>query len=169
MAERIGEWGADRDITAVHASSLERAQQTATPLSLRKGIGITTDDRLIESLNVFEGERFSVGDGVLRKPSAWRHLWNPWKPSWGEPYKEVVEWMMAAAHSARIAAGAHEALCVSHQLPIWILRSAIEGRPFFHDPRKRECTLASITSIVFDTEGNVTDLRYSEPARDLLP
>ena len=169
MADRIGEWGGEKDITSVHASSLERAQQTATPLALRKGISITTDDRLIESLNVFEGERFSVGDGVLRKPSAWRHLWNPWKPSWGEPYKEVVARMMAAAQAAHLAADGHEALCVSHQLPIWILRSAIEGRPFFHDPRKRECSLASVTSIVFDNEGNVTDLRYSEPARDLLP
>ena len=77
--------------------------------------------------------------------------------------------MMAAAQAARVAADGHEALCVSHQLPIWILRSSIEGRPFFHDPRKRECSLASVTSIVFDNEANVTDLRYSEPARDLLP
>ena len=41
---------------------------------------IVTDERVIESSNVFEGETFGVGDGVLRQPKAWRHLWNPLPP-----------------------------------------------------------------------------------------
>jgi broad specificity phosphatase PhoE len=168
MAERVAEWAADRDIKAVHASPLTRAQETAAPIAARVGLTVTTDERLIEASNVFEGKRFSVGDGVLWRPSAWRYLWNPLKPSWGEPYSEQVERMLDAAHAARHVASGHEAICVSHQLPIWILRSSLEGRRFLHDPRRRQCTLASLTSIVFNQDGQVTDVRYSEPAFDLL-
>lgn len=169
MAERVAEWATDRDIKVLHASPLTRAQETAAPIAAKLGLPITTDERLIEATNVFEGKRFSVGDGVLWRPSAWRYLWNPVRPSWGEPYTEQVDRMLEAAQAARRAAAGHEAICVSHQLPIWILRSSLEGRRFLHDPRHRECTLASLTSIVFNEDGQVTDVRYAEPARDLLP
>ena len=85
----------DRDITHLGSSPLERAQETARRWP-RRGLEIVTDQRVIESTNVFEGKRFGVGDSALRNPSTWRHLWNPLRPSWGEPYKEVVARMMAA-------------------------------------------------------------------------
>lgn len=169
MAAVLGKWSKDLDIAAVHASPLERAQQTAKPMADAHGLIIKTDERLIEAANVFEGKPFGVGDGVLRQPSAWPKLWNPWKPSWGEPYVEQVNRMLAAVFDARDAASGRDAIVVSHQLPIWILRSAIEGRRFLHDPRKRICTLASVTSIHFDDEGMIADLTYSEPAKHLLP
>ncbi len=71
---------------------------------------------------MFEGKRFGPGDRTLRRPAAWRHLWNPFRPSWGEPYKEIVARMMAAVDDARDAARGHEAVIVSHQLPIWTTR-----------------------------------------------
>jgi broad specificity phosphatase PhoE len=77
--------------------------------------------------------------------------------------------MLKALFLARDAAGGKDAICVSHQLPIWILRSAIEGRRLLHDPRKRECTLASVTSFELDSEGMITSVSYSEPAKYLLP
>ena len=169
MAKVLGEWAKPLNIGAVHASPLERAQQTAKPMADAHNLIINTDERLIEAANVFEGKPFGVGDGVLRKPSAWPKLWNPWKPSWGEPYVEQVNRMLAAVFAARDAANGKDAIVVSHQLPIWILRSAIEGRRFLHDPRKRICTLASVTSIHFDDEGLITNLTYSEPAKHLLP
>jgi broad specificity phosphatase PhoE len=169
MAKVLGEWSKPLNIGAIHASPLERAQQTAKPMADAHGLLIKTDERLIEAANVFEGKPFGVGDGVLRKPSAWPKLWNPWKPSWGEPYVEQVNRMLAAVFAARDAASGKDAIVVSHQLPIWILRSAIEGRSFLHDPRKRICTLASVTSIHFDNDGMVSDLTYSEPAKHLLP
>ena len=110
--------------------------------------------------------RFGVGDGVLKKPSAWRHLWNPMKPSWGEPYKEVVARMMSAVHDARIEATGHEAVIVSHQLPIWMARCDAEGRRLAHDPRKRQCNLASVTSFTF-VDGRVVAVDYAEPAAEL--
>ena len=169
MATTIGEWSKDIDLGALHVSPLQRAQETAAPIARAHGIEITTDERLIEAANIFEGQPFGIGDGVLRHPSAWRHLWNPWKPSWGEPYVEQINRMLAAVFNAHEAANGKDAICVSHQLPIWILLSAIEERPMFHDPRKRECSLASVTSIHFDDENVISGITYSEPARHLLP
>jgi len=168
MAQRIADTIGDRDITHVVASPLERAQETAAPLATARGLEVLSDVRLIESTNVFEGKRFSMGDGILRKPQVWPHLWNPVRPSWGEPYKAVAARMMAAVYDARDAARGHEAVVVSHQLPIWTTRLHVEGRRFLHDPRKRQCTLCSLTSVVFDGDRMVT-LQYSEPAADLIP
>lgn len=168
MAQRVADSIGDRDITHVVSSPLERAQQTATPLASVRGLAIRTDQRVIESTNVFEGETFGVGDGVLRRPRAWRHLWNPVRPSWGEPYKQVAARMMAGVYDARDAAAGHEAVVVSHQLPIWITRLHAESRAFFHDPRRRQCTLCSLTSLTFEDD-QLTTVRYSEPAADLIP
>lgn len=169
MAERIAQWGSDRPIAQIYASPLERAQQTATPIAQKKNLPIATDVRLIEAANIFEGKTFEVGSGVLLRPKSWKYLWNPWRPSWGEPYSELVDRMTEIAKFAASNNVGKESLCVSHQLPIWILRLSVEGRRFLHDPRKRECTLASITSLTFDSHLNITDIRYSEPCKDLLP
>lgn len=168
MAQALADWAATRDVAALHVSPLQRAQETAAPIAQRLGMEIVTDDRLIEADNIFEGKKFGVGDGALRNPAAWRHLWNPFRPSWGEPYVEQVARMQAAVEAARKSAEGAEAICVSHQLPIWITRSAYEGRSFLHDPRRRICTLASVTSLVFHDDQFV-ELKYSEPAGHLLP
>jgi broad specificity phosphatase PhoE len=168
MAQRVADAINGRDVTHVFASPMERAQETAAPVAESHGLDIITDPRVIESTNVFQGKRFGAGDGVLKRPSAWRHLWNPWRPSWGEPYKQLVARMMAAVHDAREAAAGHEAVIVSHQLPIWITRLHIERRSFLHDPRRRQCTLCSLTTLTFEGD-ELTTLRYSEPAADLLP
>ena len=167
MAQRAAEALAHRDITVVTASPLERAQQTAAPIAGEHGLTIGTDDDLIEADNVFEGERVSVGDGVLRQPRAWKHLYNPIRPSWGEPYVVVADRMRSAVARARDAALGHEAVLVSHQLPIWISRLDFEDRRFPHDPRRRQCSLASLTSLTFDGD-QLTAIIYTEPSADLL-
>jgi len=169
MAETLGEWSKPLNIGALHVSPLQRAQETAAPIARAHGLEITTDERLIEAGNVFEGKSFELGSGVLKHPASWRHLYNPWKPSWGEPYEEQINRMLAAVFAAHKAANGKDAIIVSHQLPIWILRSAIEGRSLLHDPRKRICTLASVTSIHFDDQGVISGLSYAEPAGHLLP
>ena len=169
MAEAVANWSKDLSLGAIHSSPLERAQQTATPIASLHGLKIKSDERLIEAANIFEGKPFGVGDGVLRQPKAWRHLWNPWRPSWGEPYKEQISRMQSAIEAARASANGKDALVVSHQLPILILRSSIEGRPLLHDPRRRQCSLASVTSFHFDASGRVVGLTYAEPAKHLLP
>ncbi|MBI0314786.1 histidine phosphatase family protein [Streptomyces javensis] len=168
MADRVADHLADRDVTHVVASPLERAQETAAPIAKTHGLDVASDERLIEAANVFQGKTFGVGDGALRKPGNWRHLTNPFRPSWGEPYVDQVVRMMAALGRARDAARGHEAVCVSHQLPIWIVRSFVERRRLWHDPRRRQCTLASLTSFTFRGD-RIVSVGYSEPARDLVP
>jgi broad specificity phosphatase PhoE len=168
MAERIAEHFEGEDLTYVVSSPLERAQETATPTAEAFGLSIATDDRLIEAGNVFEGKTFGVGDGSLRRPGHWRHLVNPFRPSWGEPYQEIAARMLAAIETARDAARGHEALAVSHQLPIWTARSFATGRRLWHDPRKRQCALASLTSFTY-RDDQLVSVSYQEPARDLLP
>ncbi len=168
MAERVAKTLAGRDVTHLVSSPMERAQETAQPSAEAFGLDIVTDDRVIEAANTFEGQAFGVGDGALRKPSTWKHLYNPFRPSWGEPYKDIVVRMLAAMHDAREAAAGHEALIVSHQLPVWIVRSYVEGRRLFHDPRKRQCSLASLTTFTYDGD-RVVSVAYSEPAADLVP
>lgn len=168
MAERVADHLAERDITHVVSSPLERAQETAAPIAGRHGLEIATDDRLIEAENIFQGKTFGVGDGSLKNPTHWKHLTNPFKPSWGEPYIEQVVRMMGALGAARDAARGHEAVCVSHQLPIWVTRSFVERRRLWHDPRNRQCSLASLTTFTYEGD-KIVSVGYSEPARDLLP
>ena len=165
MAKAAADFLAGRDITVLRCSPLDRAVETAAPIAAELGLPAVTDERLIEPTNHFEGMRFGVGDGSLRRPGHWVYLWNPFRPSWGEPYASVAARMLAAAADAARDADGHEAVCVSHQLPIWVTRLAAQGRRLWHDPRKRQCALGSVTSLTF-TGGRVTAVAYAQPSGD---
>ncbi len=170
MARRVAEHLADVPVTHLRCSPLERAQETMAPIAERFAhLDVTTDVRVIEAANVFEGEVFGPRNAILFKPSSWWHLRNPLRPSWGEPYHHIVRRMAAAVADAAASAGdGGQAVVVSHQLPIWMLRCHAEGRRLVHDPRRRQCTLASITSVTV-VDGHLVRVDYAEPARDLLP
>ena len=168
MANRIAETVADRDIAWIVSSPLERAQETASPIAAKLGLDIHTDERLTEATNVFQGQHLGAGGRSLLRLSNIKHLRNPFRPSWGEPYVEIVTRMRLAMADARMAADGQEALLVSHQLPIWIVRCAVEGRHLWHDPRTRECSLASLTTFTYEDRA-IVSVGYSEPAADLLP
>ena len=163
MAEHAAKAVAHRDVVAIVSSPLVRALETAAPVAAQFGLDVSTDDRLIEAANVFQGLTFGVGDGSLRRPAHWRYLVNPFRPSWGEPYRELAARMLAAVATARDTARGHEAVCVSHQLPIWTARSKVEGRHLWHDPRKRECALGSLTSFTF-ADDDIVRVDYVEPS-----
>jgi len=158
---------AERNIAHVVSSPLERAVQTAEPIAAQFKLDIATDERLLESGNFFEGKRFGVGDGALRHPRVWWQLRNPISPSWGEPYKAIAERMFAALLAAREAAEGREAVCISHQLPIWTLRRYVERKRLWHDPRNRQCGLASLTSFHFE-DTRIVGVGYQEPAAHLV-
>ncbi|MGH3496569.1 MAG: histidine phosphatase family protein [Nocardioidaceae bacterium] len=168
MARRVATWLDGHDLTHLVSSPLERAQQSALPIADAFGLQIHPDERVIEASNLFEGKVFGVGDGALRHPRTWWLLRNPLKPSWGEPYTAIVARMLAAVADARDAAAGHEAMIVSHQLPVWVTRLSLEGRRFLHDPRRRQCSLASVTSLTYAGD-RLVSVTYNEPARDLLP
>jgi broad specificity phosphatase PhoE len=163
MAVTAAGWFAGRDVTLLVSSPLERARQTAAPIAEVLALPITIDERLIEAGNAFEGLKVGVGDGALRQPKHWWKLRNPFRPSWGEPYVEIAARMQAAVEAARDTARGHEAVLVSHQLPIWTLRMHLEGRRYVHDPRRRECGLASVTSVTYEGD-RMSGISYAEPA-----
>ncbi|GAA6524879.1 histidine phosphatase family protein [Intrasporangium sp. DVR] len=165
MAELVARHLEPNDITVVVASPLERAQQTAAPIAASHHVQVRTDPRVLESTNYFEGRQVTTKD--LLHPSHWHMLRNPLKPSWGEAYDLVAARMLAAIEDTRRAAAGHEAVIVSHQLPIWTVRNQLEGRRLWHDPRRRECTLASLTSLTYE-DGELESVSYSEPAASLL-
>ena len=163
QSEAVAQALKDKDLVLVVASPLQRAQETAAPIAASRRLDIVTDPNLIESLNFFEGRRISPGDGAWRDPRVWWMLRNPFKPSWGEPYKEIAARMSTAIDKARAKAAGHEAVCVSHQLPVEILRRFLDDKRLPHDPRRRRCNLASLTSFVYDGD-QLVDIRYNEPA-----
>ena len=163
MAEKAAAWFTGRCVTHLVSSPLERAQQTARPIAAALDLPVQLDERLIEAGNAFEGLRVGVGDGALRDPRHWWKLRNPFRPSWGEPYVEIAARMLAAVEAARDAARGDAAVLVSHQLPIWTLRLHLEGRRYVHDPRHRQCGLASVTSLTYEGD-RFTGLSYAEPA-----
>jgi broad specificity phosphatase PhoE len=163
MAERVAKKISDRDIVHLVSSPLERARETSAPLAEALGLPMHIDDRLLEAANSFQGKPFGPGDRAWLHPTAWPRLHNPFRPSWGEPYRQIASRMLAAAWAARDVAEGHEAVCVSHQLPIWTLRRLVERKPLAHVPTHRQCGLASLTSITFDGD-RVLGVVYSEPA-----
>jgi broad specificity phosphatase PhoE len=164
QAQSAADWLARNDVVYVVSSPLERAQETAAPIAAVHGLSVETDADLIESWNHFEGEKVSPGDGALRDPRNWPRLRNPRMPSWGEPYEQVATRMQAALHRARVRAAGHDAVCVSHQLPVETLRRAITGRklPHLPLPHSRLCNLASITSFTFEGD-TLIRWGYTEP------
>ncbi len=164
MADVVAEHLADADLGLVVHSPLERTAETAAPTLARHDLTAVIDPRVIEAGNKFEGKRFRKR--LLLDPRRWWWMRDPTAPSWGESYHAIGKRMMAALEDARDHARGREALVVSHQLPIWTIRSVLEGRRLWHDPRRRQCNLASLTSVTFVGD-DVVDVTYSEPAAHL--
>lgn len=164
MAVRAAASLAGRDVTHLVSSPLERARETAASLATTFGLDVDVDARLIESANAFQGKRFALGaGGALRDPRSWWLLRDPRRPSWGEPYDDIARRVLAAVASARQTARGHEAVCISHQLPIYVARLALQGHRLWHNPRTRQCGLASITSFSYEDDELVA-IGYAEPA-----
>lgn len=169
MAERLAQYFDGTTFEQLRSSPLERARETIAPIAARRPeVPLRTDDRLIEADNYLAGQVFGKRNKALFDPRNWRYFTNPMRPSWGEPYRSVAARMGAVIREvAGELSPAGQALLVSHQLPIWVARLAAEGRKLPHDPRKRQCTLASVTTFRFAGE-RLVGVTYAEPARDLL-
>ena len=161
------------NIVYLTCSPLTRTRESAEPITELLGLEAHPDPRLIEGGNHFEGLHVNK-DELLRNPRHWPKLLNPTRPSWGEPYAEQAARMAAAirdaaAKAVELGGEGSEAIVVSHQLPIWMARRSAEGKFLPHDPRTRQCNLASVTSFHFDDlHGNSRpSISYCEPAADL--
>lgn len=151
------------DAFAFNVGTAHALTVAAVPLMLEHDLAVETDPDLIESANFFEGRRVGPGDGAWRDPRVWWQLRNPFTPSWGEPYVDIAARMTTAVDKARVRGAGHEVVCVSHQLPVWTLRLYLTGKRLWHDPRRRDCALASVTSLIYDGD-RLVDVVYSQPA-----
>lgn len=149
-----------RPVTALFASPLQRTRESAEPFAATFGLEPVIDERVIEPTNVFEGKRMRR---AVLNPVNWRHLRKPSRPSWGEPYADVIARMDAAMRDAWNSVDGGDVVIVSHQLPIWITHLAVAGEPLRHDPRKRRCALSSVTSFELDGD-RWREVAYAEPA-----
>ena len=177
MAERGAEAlpAKDPHIRALVSSPLQRAQETIAPRARTLDLPVTLEERVIEAQNDFEGTRVTK-DSLLRDPRSLFLVRNPLRPSWGEPYLDQALRVRAAMMTlrARLLEIAREegldevsGVIVSHQLPIWSTRLWTEGRPLAHDPRKRQCALASVTSFS-DGSGTLDAVEYDDIAGDMM-
>lgn len=164
MADAAAASFAGHPVTRLIASPLQRAQESAAPWAARFGLEIVTDERVIEPHNWFEGKRMNE---AVRYPAAWVQLRNPLKPSWGEAYRSVEARMLAAVESTWSETEGGEAVIVSHQMPIVMVARSVMGMGLPHDPRKRRCSLSSITTVRRDGDRFI-EVDYQEPARALL-
>lgn len=156
---------AGHEIAAVYASPLQRAQESAAPWSEAFGLPVHTDDRIIEPTNRFEGKR--MDRRTLINPKHWHLMRDPSVPSWGEPFVDIAARMLAAMRDAHERTESGEVVMVSHQLPIWMAHRAVAGKKLAHDPRKRRCSLSSVTSFAW-RDGAFTEVGYHDPAAELL-
>ncbi|AMO91444.1 histidine phosphatase super family protein [Corynebacterium simulans] len=166
MAARTAESFRGHDVTYLVASPLQRTQETAQPISKVTGLDVEIDKSVIESGNRFEGLRTKGWNSQLWNPLRWPLLRNPMQPSWGEPFEEIAARMVNAVESACDKAEGHEAIIVSHQLPIVMVQRTALGKRLAHAPWDRECDLASVTSLVFQDD-QLIDIFYSSPAQDI--
>ena len=164
MAVATSKFFRGRDVVYLAASPLERAQETARPIAEVTGCEVDTREDILEAGNTFEGLRTKGWRSQLINPVRWRHMTNPLEPSWGEPYQEIFQRMWGAVEDARDTAEGHEAVLVSHQLPIVMVQRHVQGKPLAH--ASRNCDLASVTSLVFDG-GDVVDWAYTTPAQHI--
>ena len=168
MAQRVAETIAERDIVHLRTSPLERAQETAAPLAAARGltpVARPAGDRV--------GQRLR-GQAVRRRrrrPAQAVGLAPP-----VEPVEAVVGRALQGGHRPDARRGVRRARRRARARGRDRLPPAadldhpagLEKRSFLHDPRKRQCTLCSLTSLQFDGDALRT-VSYSEPAGDLIP
>ena len=164
-AQSLAEEG--RVFTRLFTSPLERAQQSAGPLSEVLKLEIETEPGIIEPTNWFEGMVNNGPDAAFKKPRNWHKFYNPFRPSWGEAYRSVADRVIASMDRALASTPEGDIVMVSHQSPIWMAHRAIAGKPLFHNPAKRRCDLSSITSFT-KSDGKWVEVGYRSPAAPLL-
>lgn len=157
----------DRKVAALFASPLERAQQSARPIASALGLEIQTEDRIIEPTNFFEGKMNSGPKAAFKNPRYWYRFVNPFRPSWGEPYRQIATRVREAMNDAWENTRGGDIVMVAHQSPIWIAHLDITGKTLFHNPATRRCELSSITT--FEKRGERWfEVDYRTPAASLM-
>lgn len=168
MADLLGSWFANSQLDLLLSSPLERAQETMQPIAAQHpGLSVETDERLIEASNLMAGQPLKTKPLTFVKAANLKLYRNPFRPSWGEPYRQIADRMTSVVLDAALRVGSDgQAVLVSHQSPIWLCRLSFEGKRLVHSPLARQCRLASVTSFTI-RDGQCIGVGYVEPAIDL--
>ncbi|MGH2755411.1 MAG: histidine phosphatase family protein [Actinomycetota bacterium] len=151
-----------RDIVAVVASPLERAQETAATIAEPHGLEVGTDERFIESETFLEDLGRSVRY-FIRSPRAWWHFRNPLRPSWGESFLEIRRRVLEGIRELMDAHEGREVVVVSHQTPVQVARLALARRNVPPWIGLAPCSTGSVTSIDLKTDRVVSIAYYAPP------
>lgn len=162
-AEHLRSSGAK--VTRILASPLQRTLESARPITAKFNVPIEVVEQIIEPTNIFEGHQVSLKT-LARNPKFLLNLYNPYRPSWGEPFRQIQQRMTQAMEKAWFQTESGEVVMVSHQLPIWMVHRYSQGQRLAHDPRQRRCDLSSITSFEYKN-GSFQEIDYQDPARSL--
>ena len=147
-------------------SPLERTRQSAAPVAKEFGLELEIEERIIEPWNKLKGYPMGA-KALVANPGLAIHLYNPGRPSWGEPYREIADRMTEAALDAWENTSEGDVIFVSHQLPIWMTYRSAMGLRLPHNPQSRRCSLSSITSFEVDS-GRLLPVDYREPGMKLI-
>ena len=163
-AEELKSMGIDPKKLLV--SPLERTRQSAAPVAKEFGLELEIEERIIEPWNKLKGYPMGA-KALVANPGLAIHLYNPGRPSWGEPYREIADRMTEAALDAWESTSEGDVVFVSHQLPIWMTDRSAMGLRLPHNPQSRRCSLSSITSFEVDS-GRLLPVDYREPGMRLI-
>jgi broad specificity phosphatase PhoE len=106
---------------------------------------------IIETQSYLQGEY--ADRRVFLNPRNLRYFVNPFRPSWGEPYRSVAARMVRAVEAMRAAHPGEEVVAVSHMTPIQIARLAVEGRSLRPWLGNVPCRRGSVTTLEFGDDG----------------
>jgi broad specificity phosphatase PhoE len=160
---------------ALFSSPLDRTMETAAhlrdALNERRAaagdalLGITEDERLIEAENEFRGVRIGYGEGALWRHGNWRLLLHPMRPSWGESYAHIAERMSDFVFEKVDEFAGESIIAVSHESPIWTVRTFLMTGKAESNVLKRKTALASVTSLVLEVGTHrLVAVSYADPA-----
>lgn len=176
MAEQVAKYVRKhpvlKDIKNIYSSPLERTAQTVKPVAKMLKIKPIYDDRLLESKHKLSGinPKKQIINWLLHLKflKIINLIYNPFRPSWGEPFIEISRRMQSIIEDVRKNHQGEQTLLVSHQCPIWIARLTYENKRLSHNPNSRICQLASVTTLYFNDDiGELEKVVYRIPARNV--
>lgn len=140
-------------IKAIYSSPMERALETASPLSSKVGLQVQICEGLVEtSVGDWAGQELKT----LRKQSDWKAVQeNPsrFRFPGGESFLECQTRMVESVETILKGHSPEDILvCVSHADPIKLLSAYHLGMPLDHFQRLA-CEPASVTAFLFSPHG----------------
>jgi broad specificity phosphatase PhoE len=168
MAGSVALFSSPLDRTMETAGHIQKALNEQRVAQGNEPLSITEDERIIEASNEFRGNRIGRGEGALWKHGNWKLLLHPMRPSWGESYQQIAERMSDFVFEKADEFAGKSIIVVSHESPIWTLRTFLVTGKAESNVLKRKTALASVTSLVIEAGTHkLIAVSYADPAANV--